>query len=91
MYRGVAEVSLYISEAARGRGAGKALLKALVEKSERNGIWTLQAAVFPENTASIALHKSGGFRRVGVRRLGKLGDRWRDVLLLERRSKLAGV
>jgi len=92
VYRGVAEVSLYVAEAARGRGAGKALLKALVQKSERDGIWTLQAGVFPENTASIALHKSCGLRKVGVRRrIGKLGDRWRDVLLLERRSKVNGV
>ena len=66
---------------------GKALLQALVQESEANGIWTLQAGIFPENAASIALHKSCGFREVGVsRRIGKLGDRWRDVLLLERRS-----
>jgi len=91
VYRGVAEVSVYVSAAARGRGVGKTLLQALVQESEVNGIWTLQAGVFPENTASVALHKSCGFRKVGVRRqIGKLGDSWRDVLLLERRSPSIG-
>jgi len=91
VYRGVAEVSVYVSAAARGRGVGKTLLQALVQESEVNGIWTLQAGVFPENTASVALHKSCGFRKVGVRRqIGKLGDSWRDVLLLERRSRSIG-
>lgn len=66
---------------------GKALLTALVHESEASGVWTLQASIFPENTASIALHKSCGFREVGVRRkIGVLKDVWRDVLLLERRS-----
>ena len=88
VYRGVAEVSIYVAAAARGRGVGKALL----QESEVNGIWTLQAGIFPENKASIALHKSCGFRKVGVRhRIGQLGDLWRDVLLLERRSSTAGV
>jgi L-amino acid N-acyltransferase YncA len=92
VYAGVAEVSVYIAAQARGRGVGKTLLNALVEESERNGIWTLQAGVFPENTASIALHKSCGFHEVGERsKIGKLADRWRDVLLLERRSKKVGV
>lgn len=92
VYRGVAEVSVYVAAAARGRGAGKALLEVLVQESEVNGIWMLQAGVFPENAASIALHKSYGFREVGVRRkLGKLGDVWRDVLLLERRSTTVGA
>ena len=92
VYRGVAEVSVYVAAAARGRGVGKALLRALVRESERNGIWTLQAGIFPENTASISLHKSCGFREVGVRRrIGKLGDVWRDVLLLERRSANVGI
>jgi L-amino acid N-acyltransferase YncA len=91
VYRGVAEVSVYVAAAARGRGIGKALLDALVLESEVNGIWTLQAGIFPENAASIALHQSCGFRKVGVRRrIGKLGDTWRDVLLLERRSEKAG-
>jgi len=91
VYAGVAEVSVYISESARGRGVGKALLRALIEQSEQNEIWTLQAGIFPENVASVALHKSCGFREVGVRqRLGKMGNRWRDVLLLERRSSSVG-
>ncbi len=91
VYAGVAEVSVYVSESARGRGVGKALLKALIEQSEQNEIWTLQAGIFPENVASVALHKSCGFREVGVRqRLGKMGNRWRDVLLLERRSSTVG-
>ena len=92
VYRGVAEVSVYVAAAARGRGVGKALLLALVRESERNGIWTLQAGIFPENTASISLHKSCGFLEVGVRhRIGKLRDEWRVVLLLERRSANLGI
>jgi L-amino acid N-acyltransferase YncA len=91
VYTGVAEVSVYVAAAARGRGVGKALLRALVQESEANGVWTLQAGIFPENAASIALHKSCGFRKVGVRRrIGKLRDTWRDVLLLERRSSKVG-
>ncbi len=91
VYAGVAEVSVYVAAAARRRGVGKALLQALVQESEVNGIWTLQAGIFPENAASIALHKSCGFRKVGVRRsLGKLADAWRDVTLLERRSTTVG-
>jgi len=91
VYSGVAEVSVYVAAAARGSGMGKALLKALIEESERHGIWTLQAGIFPENLASVALHKSCGFREVGVRRrIGKLGDSWRDVLQLERRSSAVG-
>jgi L-amino acid N-acyltransferase YncA len=91
VYAGVAEVSVYVTATARERGVGKTLLQALVQESERNGIWTLQAGIFPENVASIALHKSCGFHEVGFRlRIGKLGDAWRDVLLLERRSSKAG-
>jgi len=91
VYAGVAEVSVYVAAAARGRGLGKALLQALVQQSEGSGIWTLQAGVFPENIASIALHKSCGFREVGIRRrIGKLGDTWRDVVFLERRSSKIG-
>jgi phosphinothricin acetyltransferase len=87
VYRGVAEVSVYVAAAARGRGVGKALLNALIQHSETKGIWTLQAGIFPENTPSIALHKSCGFREVGVRqKIGELRGVWRDVLLLERRS-----
>jgi len=89
VYRGVAEVSVYVAAAARKRGVGKALLQALVRESEANGIWTLQAGILSENTASISLHQSCGFRQVGVRRrIGKLGDTWRDVVLMERRSAI---
>jgi L-amino acid N-acyltransferase YncA len=90
VYTGVAEVSVYVATGARGSGVGKALLKALIEASELHGIWTLQAGIFPENVASIAIHKSC-FHEVGKRqRIGKLGETWRDVLLLERRSAAAG-
>ncbi len=92
VYRGVAEVSVYVASAARGRGVGKALLGALVTESELEGIWTLQAGIFLENTASIALHQSCGFREIGIRhKISRLKDVWRDVLLLERRSKIVGV
>jgi L-amino acid N-acyltransferase YncA len=91
-YAGVAEVSVYVAAAARGHGVGKALLQALVQESEVNGVWTLQAGIFPENVVSVALHKSCGFRTVGVRRrVGKLGETWRDVLLLERRTTKVGT
>ena len=87
VYSGVAEVSVYVAEAARGMGVGIALLRSLIEESERNGIWTLQAGIFTENSASIALHERCGFRRVGRReRIGALKGVWRDVILLERRS-----
>jgi phosphinothricin acetyltransferase len=86
-YEGVAEVSVYVSAAARGRGVGRRLLDALIEASEAEGIWTLQAGIFPENEASVRLHERCGFRVVGRReRLGRLRGEWRDVLLLERRS-----
>jgi len=92
VYGGVAEVSLYVRSSARGRGVGRLLLETLVHDSEANGVWTLQAGVFPENAASIALHKACEFREVGVRRrIGRLGEVWRDVLLLERRSTKVGV
>ena len=91
VYAGVAEVSIYIGDRARGKGIGKSLLNSLIEASELSGVWTLQAGIFPENTASIALHKSCGFREVGIRtRIGQLKGRWRDVLLLERRSLFIG-
>jgi phosphinothricin acetyltransferase len=97
VYGGVAEVSVYVADAARGRGVGKALLGALVGGSEQAGIWTLQAGIFPENAASVALHRKAGFEVVGTRRglgrmtHGPLAGRWRDVLLLERRSASVGV
>ena len=92
VYAGVAEVSVYVGVESRGRGIGRALLEALVKESERSGIWTLQAGIFPENSASINLHLGCGFRLVGRReRLGKMNGVWRDVMLLERRSTIAGV
>ena len=90
-YSGVAETSIYVSEAARRRGVGKALLQRLIQESEQAAKWTLQAGVFPENTASLTLHESCGFRVVGLReRLGELNGTWRDVFLLERRSRVVG-
>ena len=90
-YAGVAEASVYVAATAAGRGVGRALLERLVEAAEAAGIWTVQAGIFPENTASLALHRRCGFRTVGVReRLGRLDGRWRDVVLLERRSPRVG-
>ncbi len=87
VYRGVAEVTVYVAEDARGRGIGRALLEALIAESERSGIWTLQASIFPETTASVTLHRQCGFREVGRReRIGMLRGVWRDTLLFERRS-----
>jgi L-amino acid N-acyltransferase YncA len=92
VYEGVAEVSVYVAAPARDKGVGRLLLRSLIEESERRGVWTLQAGIFPENVPSIRLHEEFGFRRVGVReRVGKMGDRWRDVVLLERRSRTAGI
>lgn len=91
-YRGVAEVSIYVAEKSRGQGVGRALLERLIRESEEHDIWTLLAAVFPENAATAALHKRCGFREVGRReRIGKLDGIWRDTILLERRSKTVGV
>jgi L-amino acid N-acyltransferase YncA len=92
VYAGVAEVSVYVAASARGKGAGRLLLNELVEQSEGNGVWTLQAGILPENTASLAIHKGCGFREVGRReRLGQLNGVWRDVVLLERRSRTVGM
>lgn len=92
IYAGVAEESVYISESARGQGVGKKLLSTLVELSEQNGFWTLQAGIFPENVASLRLHESCGFRVLGVReKVGQMNGVWRDVMLLERRSRVVGV
>ena len=92
VYAGVAEVSIYIAAEARGRGVGRHLLAALVAESENHGLWTLQAGIFPENAASIALHAGQGFRTVGRRkRIGQLRGQWHDTLLLERRSAVVGV
>ena len=91
-YAGVAEVTVYVADHAQGKGVGKALLAALVEDSERHGIWTLQAGIFSSNHASIALHVSCGFRQVGVReRIGKLHGNWIDTVLMEKRSARVGV
>ena len=86
-YEGVADLSVYVDPAAQGRGVGRALLMQLVADADRAGIWTLQAGVFPENAASLALHRRCGFRLVGTReRIGRLDGVWRDVLLLELRA-----
>jgi phosphinothricin acetyltransferase len=91
VYAGVAEVSVYVAERARGCGVGRQLMTRLIADSEAAGIWTLQAGIFPENVASAALHQRAGFRLVGQReRLGQMNGRWRDVVLMERRSAVAG-
>jgi L-amino acid N-acyltransferase YncA len=88
-YRGVARSSVYVAGPARGQGIGRALMSELISRSERAGIWTIEAAMFPENEASVSLHRSAGFRVVGVReRIGRRDGAWRDVLLLERRSEV---
>ena len=92
VYSGVAEVSIYMKTQAQNMGIGKTLMKSLISESEKNGLWTLQASIFPENQASISLHKSLGFREVGTReKIGKLSNEWKDILLLERRSKKIGL
>lgn len=97
VYAGIAEVSIYVGGKFRGKGIGDALLGALVFASEKAGFWTLQGGIFPENTISIELHKKHGFRVLGIREkvgkmaFGKLQGKWRDVVLMERRSKVAGV
>ncbi len=92
VYAGVAEVSIYIDEDHKGHGVGTALLKALIEHSEEEGIWTLQSGIIKENSSSINLHKKCGFRELGIReKVGKMGNgKWHDVVLMERRSKLVG-
>jgi phosphinothricin acetyltransferase len=85
-YRGVGEESVYVSERAHGRGVGRALLSRLIEDARDGELWTLQAGIFPENEASLALHRAHGFREVGTReRIGRLDGVWRDVVLLELR------
>lgn len=91
VYAGVAEVSIYIDANYRGQCVGKTLLQALITESETKGFWTLQAGIFPENIASLRLHEWAGFRQVGIReKIGKMGNRWRDTVLLERRSMNVG-
>ncbi|MDA9178277.1 GNAT family N-acetyltransferase [Amylibacter sp.] len=92
VYSGVAEVSLYVSSEHSGKGKGYLLLSELINKSEQEGIWTLQAGVFPENQASINIHLKNDFKKLGIReKLGKMNGLWRDILLMERRSKVIGV
>lgn len=97
VYAGVVEHAVYVDPAARGRGVGRALLAAVIASTEAAGIWTIQSGIFPENVASLALHRAAGFRVIGTReRLGQmtagpLAGTWRDVLLLERRSSVVGT
>ncbi|WP_317236552.1 N-acetyltransferase family protein [Allomuricauda sp. F6463D] len=92
VYGGVGEVSVYISSNSRGKGVGKLLMEHLITESEKAGYWTLQSGVFPENTASIALHKKTGFRYIGKRKsIGKIHGVWKDNLLFEKRSDKVGV
>ncbi|PHQ76696.1 MAG: phosphinothricin acetyltransferase [Shewanella sp.] len=92
VYAGVAEVSIYISSSAKRMGVGTSLLLELVELSEVAGLWSLQAGIFPENEASLHIHKKCGFTVLGTRdRLGKMNGIWRNVTLLERRSQVEGI
>ena len=92
VYSGVAEVSVYIGNNYKGRHVGTLLLQSLISESERNGYWTLQSGIFPENTASISLHKKTGFREIGYReKVSKMKNVWRNTVLFERRSTLTGV
>jgi len=92
VYAGVAEVSVYVSTKSRGQKIGYRLLEKLVTESEKAGLWTLQAGIFPENIPSIRLHYLLGFREVGYReKIGKMNGTWRDTILLERRSKTNGI
>ena len=91
VYAGVVEHSVYVDPSARGRGVGRALLEAFIAATEADGIWTIQSGIFPENAASIRLHVAAGFREVGRReRIGRHHGRWRDVVLIERRSAVVG-
>ena len=92
VYAGIAEVSVYVSGAVRGRGVGRALLQEVVDSSERAGFWMLQAVMFPENEASVALHRACGFRLVGKReKVAQYHGIWRDTILMERRSRKVGI
>jgi L-amino acid N-acyltransferase YncA len=91
VYNGVGVLSIYIDTDFQGLGLGRLLLENLIVESEKQGIWTLQAGILPENKASIALHRKLGFRRVGYReKIAQLNGKWRDILLLERRSRVVG-
>jgi L-amino acid N-acyltransferase YncA len=88
VYAGVVEHSVYVDPQARGRGVGRHLLEALISSTESVGIWTIQSSIFPENIASLRLHASAGFREIGIReRIAEQHGRWRDVILIERRSR----
>ena len=92
VYAGVVEHSVYVHPAHHGRGIGSALLAALIASTEAAGIWTIQSSIFPENGASFRLHQRAGFRVVGTReRVARHDDRWRDTVILERRSTVAGL
>ena len=92
VYAGVAEVSIYINTLFSGKGYGKKFLESLITISELNNIWTLTVGIFPENKASISIHEKSGFKILGTReKIGQMNGKWRDVLLLERRSKTVGV
>lgn len=91
VYAGVGEVSVYVSAAARGRGVGKKLLQGLIDESEKQNFWTLQAGIFPENISSLAIHEACGFRVIGTReRIGQMNGVWRNTVLLEKRSTNIG-
>jgi len=93
VYGGVAEVSVYVEPEYNGKGIGTKLLQELIDQSEKEGIWTLQSGIFPENSASIKLHNKLGFREIGFReKIGKMNNGiWRDNIILERRSKIVGI
>ena len=92
VYSGVAEVGIYVDSEFRGKGVGDKLMNSLIKESELNGIWSLQAGIFPENIGSIKLHHKHGFRTIGIKELiGKMNKIWRDVAILERRSKTLGI
>lgn len=92
VYKGVAEVSVYVDTNQSGRGIGTLLMKTLISKSESLGFWTLQSGIFPENIASVHLHERSGFRKIGIReRIGKMDGKWYDTLLMERRSSSTGI
>jgi L-amino acid N-acyltransferase YncA len=92
IYEGVVELTIYIDYMHIGQGIGKSLMNHLIVESEKSGIWTLYATIFPENRASIFLHQSAGFREIGYReRIGQLDGKWRDTVLFEKRSKKVGV
>ena len=92
VYSGIAEVSVYVSSNSQGLGVGNSLLEALIKASEEEGIWTLQAGIFPENKASIHIHSKNGFKVLGIReKLGQMNGIWRDIVFMERRSKVVGL